>query len=197
MNLLGLDIIGVGNHEFDEGVGRSCCGCRTAAATRSTAARTATPFYGSEFQYLAANVVDKSTRNPILPPYEIRSSCAASRSRSSAMTLEGTPTIVTPAGVAGLNFLDEADTVNRLVTRAEASKGVKAIVVLIHEGGSRAAPAYGTRCGASDPGGSTSPPIVDRMDDEVDVVVTGHTHAAVQLRRSTARSSRARRRSGG
>ena len=27
------------------------------------------------------------------------------------MTLEGTPTIVTPTGVAGLNFQDEADTV--------------------------------------------------------------------------------------
>ena len=31
------------------------------------------------------------------------------------MTLEGTPQIVTPAGISHVNFFDEADTVNALV----------------------------------------------------------------------------------
>jgi 5'-nucleotidase len=31
------------------------------------------------------------------------------------IVLEGTPTIVTPSGVAGLAFKDEADTVNALI----------------------------------------------------------------------------------
>ena len=34
------------------------------------------------------------------------------------MTLEDTPTIVTPAGVAGLTFHDEVDTANALVQNA-------------------------------------------------------------------------------
>ena len=38
------------------------------------------------------------------------------------------------AGVAGLEFRDEAETVNALVPELRA-RGVEAIVVLIHEGG--------------------------------------------------------------
>ena len=33
------------------------------------------------------------------------------------MTLEGTPNIVSPSGVAGFDFLDEADTVNALIPK--------------------------------------------------------------------------------
>ena len=43
-----------------------------------------TPFYGSVFQYLAANVIDKSTGNPLLPAYRSRTRRRARRSRSSA-----------------------------------------------------------------------------------------------------------------
>ena len=50
------------------------------------------------------------------------------------MTLKATPTIVTPSGVAGLEFRDEADTVNALVPRLRA-QGIEAIVVLVHQGG--------------------------------------------------------------
>ena len=55
------------------------------------------------------------------------------------MTLEGTPDIVSPSGVAGLDFLDEADTANRYA-RELRRRGVKAIVVLLHEGGTQTAP---------------------------------------------------------
>ena len=50
------------------------------------------------------------------------------------MTLKATPTIVTPTGVAGLEFRDEADTVNALVPHLRRH-GVEAIVVLVHQGG--------------------------------------------------------------
>ena len=50
------------------------------------------------------------------------------------MTLEGTPSIVTASGVAGLPFKDEAETANALVPVLKA-QGVNAIVVLLHEGG--------------------------------------------------------------
>ncbi len=88
------------------------------------------------------------------------------------MTLESTPSIVTPAGVAGLAFKDEADTVNQLI-RILKRGGINAVVVLLHEGG--LAPGSINGCVG------ISGPIVDivkRLDDAVDAVVSGHTHQA-------------------
>jgi 5'-nucleotidase len=86
------------------------------------------------------------------------------------MTLEGTPTIVTPSGVAGLRFLDEAATANRYAAQLKA-QGVNAIVVLIHEGGTQTG-------GLSDCAGISGAllDIVNRMSADIDVVVSGHTH---------------------
>ena len=53
------------------------------------------------------------------------------------MTLKDTPTIVTAAGVAGLEFTDEVATANALVPVLR-QQGVNAIVVLIHQGGRQA-----------------------------------------------------------
>jgi 5'-nucleotidase len=50
------------------------------------------------------------------------------------LTLKATPSIVVPAGVKGLEFRDEAETVNALVPQLRA-QGIEAIVLLIHEGG--------------------------------------------------------------
>ena len=86
------------------------------------------------------------------------------------MTLEGTPSIVTPSGVAGLRFLDEAETANKYAAALKA-QGVNTIVVLIHEGGLQTG-------GLSDCTGMSGA-IVDlanRMSNDIDVVVSGHTH---------------------
>ena len=48
--------------------------------------------------------------------------------------LKETPTIVTPTGVAGLTFLDEADAANNLVKELK-KKGVKTSILVIHQGG--------------------------------------------------------------
>ncbi|HEX8536235.1 MAG TPA: bifunctional metallophosphatase/5'-nucleotidase, partial [Cystobacter sp.] len=91
------------------------------------------------------------------------------------MTLQGTPEIVDAAGIQGLRFLDEADTVNALVPELK-KQGVRAIVVLVHEGGVQKGP------GASYDGcEGLSGPIVDivhRLDAEVDAVLSAHTHQA-------------------
>ena len=89
------------------------------------------------------------------------------------MTLEGTPSIVTPSGISELNFLDEAATVNALIPELK-QKGIETIVVLIHEGG--------TQIPSNSPINNCtnmSGPIVDivnNLDDAVDVVISGHTH---------------------
>ncbi len=86
--------------------------------------------------------------------------------------MKGTPEIISPVAAAGLEFRDEADTVNALVLEFRA-KGVEAIVVLIHEGG------YPT--GDYNECPAISGAIVDivkRFDRAVDLVISGHTHQA-------------------
>jgi 5'-nucleotidase len=172
-NEAGLDITSVGNHEFDEGKAELLRmqngGCHPVDGCQD-----GTPFYGSVFQYLAANVIDESSGNPLLPPYQIEF-VRGIKVAFIGETLEGTPEIVTPAGVAGLDFLDEADTVNALVRGPLHKKHVKAIVLLIHEGGGGAPTA--NSCGANGPGGAITG-IVNRLDPQVDIVISGHTHAA-------------------
>ncbi|HEY2982104.1 MAG TPA: bifunctional metallophosphatase/5'-nucleotidase [Anaerolineales bacterium] len=169
-NLIGLDYNAVGNHEFDEGWHElqrmQEGGCHPVDGCLD-----GDDFAGATFQFLAANVVRQDNGMTIFPAYKTRS-FAGAKIAFIGMTLEGTPLIVTPSGISDLNFLDEADTVNALVPELQ-SKGIETIVVLIHEGGMQSAPAPFNGCtGISGP----ILDIVNRLDDEVDVVISGHTH---------------------
>lgn len=168
-NLVGLDFNAVGNHEFDEGwaelVRLQEGGCHPVDGCLD-----GDGFDGANFRFLAANVVREDNGKTIFPAYRMRS-FAGAKVAFIGMTLEGTPTIVTPSGVAGLRFLDEADTVNALIPRLKR-QGIETIVVLIHEGGFPATFAYNGCVGISGP----IVDIVNRLDDEVDVVISGHTH---------------------
>ena len=97
-------------------------------------------FAGAVFQYLAANVFYAGTDQTILPPYEIKKIDNA-KIAFIGLTLEGTPTIVTPSAVAGLEFRPEVATVNALVEKLRNEQGVKAFVVLLHQGGFQNPPA--------------------------------------------------------
>ncbi|HEX8438023.1 MAG TPA: bifunctional metallophosphatase/5'-nucleotidase [Archangium sp.] len=171
MNMMGLDLNSVGNHEFDEGVTELLRmqrgGCHPVDGCKASPT-----FPGAKFKFLSANVfTDVATRKTLLPAYDIREFQGV-KVAFIGMTLEGTPLIVNPAGVAGLTFQDEADTVNALVPELK-QQGVEAIVVVIHEGG--------LQTGLYDECPGISGPIkelVERFDDEVDVVASGHTHQA-------------------
>ena len=88
------------------------------------------------------------------------------------MTLEGTPNIVSASGIQDVNFLDEAETANRYATELRKKHGVRAIVVLLHEGGVPTPFAGIDQCNVA--GAITD--IVDRTTQAVDLFVTGHTH---------------------
>ena len=176
-NLMELDYNGVGNHEFDEGVEEllrmQYGGCHPVDGCED-----GDPFLGATFDFLAANVKYKANGDTIFPPYAIHSFRGGLKVGIVGMTLEGTPSIVSPSAIASVNFLDEADTVNALVPELKR-QGVETIVVLLHEGGSTSNPlneATINQCGTLS---GALPPIVERMDDEIDVVVTGHTNWAV------------------
>jgi 5'-nucleotidase len=170
MNLLGLDIATVGNHEFDEGVAELRRVIDGGACHPDDGCLDGTGYEGSDADWLAANVVDRDTQEPILPPYEVRE-VRGVQIGVIGVVLEGTPSIVSPAGIADVAFLDEVETVNRYVAELRAD-GIEAIVVSLHEGGS---------AGATDVNGCTDPAgpafdIARGIDDAVDVVLSGHTH---------------------
>jgi 5'-nucleotidase len=170
MNLLGLDLNAVGNHEFDEGAAE-LLRMQNGGCHPTDGCLDGDGFAGADFQFLAANVVRKDNGKTLFPAYKIRSFGGA-KLAFIGIVLEGTPTIVTPSGVAGLEFKDEAETVNALIPQLKA-KGVNAITVLIHEGGVQS----GTFNGCVGISGAIVD-IVNRFDPAVDVVISGHTHQA-------------------
>jgi 5'-nucleotidase len=170
LSMMGLEIASVGNHEFDEGkdelLRMQNGGCHPIDKCQGPH-----PFVGAKFRYLAASTVEESSGKTIFPPYEIKQFDGIPIAFI-GLTLKGTPNLVSPPGVAGLQFRDEAETVNALVPELR-SRGVEAIVVLIHEGGFPAGD-YNECPGISGP----IVDIVRKFDKAVDVVVSGHTHQA-------------------
>ncbi len=169
MNQMGLDYNAVGNHEFDEGVTELLrmqnggCGPTDSCPDGR--------FDGAEFGFLAANVAYRDSGEPIFPPYAIRK-FGNIKVGFIGMTLEGTANIVSPSGIRDVQFLDEAETANRYATELRRQHGVRAIVVLLHEGGTPTPFAGIDACNVSGP----IVDIVERTSDAVDLFVTGHTH---------------------
>jgi 5'-nucleotidase len=184
MNRIGLEFNAVGNHEFDEGktelkrMQSGGCHPTDPNSCKGASVGTPVPFEGAKFKYLAANVFDTTTGATVFPPYGIKTFNGV-RVAFIGMTLKATPSIVTPSGVAGLRFDDEAATVNALVPKLRA-RGVEAIVVLVHQGGFQTLPPSPVDINgcAGDLAGSDIAGIVSQLDNAVDLVISGHTHAA-------------------
>ncbi|RKH06068.1 bifunctional metallophosphatase/5'-nucleotidase [Corallococcus carmarthensis] len=171
MNDIGLDISAVGNHEFDEG-GSELLRMQAGGCHPKDGCQDGTGFTGAKFKFLAANVATGPDRT-LFPRYDVRT-FEGVKIAFVGMTLEGTTTLVTPTGIAGLQFKDEVETVNALVPELKA-QGVNAIVVIVHEGGVPAVNSLYDECK-----GITGP-IVDiaaNLDPAVSVIVSGHTHNA-------------------
>jgi 5'-nucleotidase len=179
MNALDLEVTGVGNHEFDEGV-KELLRMQYGGCHPLDGCQDGDPFTGAFFKYLAANVFYEGTNRTILPPYKIERVGQQGKTKIAfiGLTLEGTPLIVTPAGVAGLEFRDEIVTINALVEKLKREQGIQSIVVLIHEGGQQNAPFAGgfMNINACENFTGAIKPIVESLDKEVDVVVSAHTH---------------------
>lgn len=169
MNVAGLDLNGVGNHEFDYGAahlkrlqagGCPSGGCKSGAT-----------FAGARFQFLAANVIETATRKTLFPPYAIKTFDGV-KVAFIGLTLRETASVVVAAGTAGLEFRDEANAVNALVPELRAA-GVESIVVVLHQGGT-------TSGGPNECTNLRGPieRIVQRFDRAVDLVISGHTHQA-------------------
>ncbi|HET8661966.1 MAG TPA: bifunctional metallophosphatase/5'-nucleotidase [Micromonosporaceae bacterium] len=174
MNVLGMDISSVGNHEFDEGTTElrrmQFGGCHPVDGCQD-----GDGFEGADFRYLAANVVRKSDGLPMLAPFDVKIINGVPVGFV-GMTLEGTPTIVNPAGISTVTFKDEIETANKWAGFLRLF-GVKSLVLLIHEGGSQQTtpPAVPDVSSCANFAGAITG-IVAGLRPEYGVVVSGHTH---------------------
>jgi len=182
LNQIGLDVSSVGNHEFDKGrtellrLQNGGCYPReddgSVGVVGKDTCMNAGTFSGARFQYLAANVVDNRTEQTLLPATALRE-VGGVKIGFIGLTLRSTPSVVTPAGVVGLRFLNEVSTVNKLVPVLKA-QGAAAVVVLIHQGGQTSARTVQDKTCPDFSGPILE--LADAFDAAVDVVVSGHTH---------------------
>jgi 5'-nucleotidase len=173
MDLLGLRASTVGNHEFDAGrvelLRQQKGGCKSPRADK--ACKFDPDYAGAKFSYLAANVIDMVTRKPILPAYKIETAHGVKVAFIGTVLRETAETSLA-SGIAGLQFIDEADAINRQLPELR-QQGVGVFVVLLHQGGTTVEKFDQQDC--SQLTGAVVD-VVKRLDPAIRVVVSGHSH---------------------
>lgn len=173
MNLMGLQMSSVGNHEFDQGrkelLRQQNGGCDSPRPKK--ACKLAPDFKGARFTYLAANVLDKATGKPFMPAYRIET-VKGIKVGVVGVVLQDTASVAVSSAIAGLDFIGEAEAINRSLPQMRAD-GAQVIVALVHEGGrtdeSPQQPACKGLTGAV-------VDIVKQLDPAIRLVITGHSH---------------------
>jgi 5'-nucleotidase len=159
-----------GNHELDAGLPEMLRLIR--GGNHAQGPYLQDPYKGANFPYICANLVQAATGKPLFKPYVVRMVEEVPVAFIGAI-LHQASSFLSPESLEGLKILDEADTINRYVRELQA-QGVHTIIAVMHQGGFQQQ-ASETASHVSSLGGDIAP-IVKRLDDEVDVVLTGHTH---------------------
>jgi 5'-nucleotidase len=167
-NLIGIP----GNHEFDAGIDelkRLLNG-----GTHKTNPYSENPWLGAAFPVISANIKYKSNGKLVFPPYIIKHIDGVQVAFIGA-TYSQTPSIVKNADIDKLLFINEADGINSCIQEIK-NKGIKAIIAIIHNGGTQRAFTGMTAPESKDLNGPILS-ILERLDPEIDVVITAHTHS--------------------
>ena len=176
-NLLGIDAVAVGNHEFDYGpvgpaVVATAPGEDPLGALKARIAQ-------AQFPFLAANIVEASTGAPPawLHGTALRTVEGVRVGIIGLITMD-TPTSTNPLNVAGLRFLPLAP-VAKAAAKQLRGQGADVVVVVAHAGGrceDLADPHDLTHCKA---GEEIFSMLEELPPGTVDAVVAGHTHRTV------------------
>lgn len=162
LNAMGLDASAVGNHEFDLGFDDIAPGGRVDQV--------------ADFPYLGANVYAAGTQDPVLEEYFIADDLASGVTVGFIGTVtEETASLVSPDGIADIEFGDPAEATNRVadqLTDGDESNGEADVVVMLtHEGSSESECAdITTSANFGD--------IVQGVTGDVDAIISGHTNNA-------------------
>ncbi|OLB73382.1 MAG: hypothetical protein AUI14_26435 [Actinobacteria bacterium 13_2_20CM_2_71_6] len=188
-NLMNVNFSSVGNHEFDKGkdelkrIENGGCkptvGC-TGAPYALRHGGTTDRYPGARFQYLSANVIDDARGRSLFPAFGTKWFWTDS-GRPVGLgfigeVLKDTPSIVTPTGVAGLSFVDEADAANKAAQQL-ARHGIHIPILVIHQGGLQSGPDTALNGCAGNLAGTEIEKIAQRLDPSIKVIISGHTHA--------------------
>ncbi|WP_233201802.1 choice-of-anchor I family protein [Cryobacterium sp. Y11] len=156
----GLDASVVGNHEFDGGW--------------DDLSNRVVSSFGDPRYALGANVYLKGSTTPALDEYWVTEVDGVRVGFIGTVT-EQTASMVSPAGIADIEFGDQLEAANRVaaqlqdndVTNGEAD----VIVLLTHEGG------VGTECAAIGAADSLYGDLIRGASANIDAILSGHTHA--------------------
>jgi 5'-nucleotidase len=159
LNALELDSSAVGNHEFDQGIDDL----------------TGRVSDEADWSYLGANVYLAGTTTPALEEYDIFEVDGVRVAVIGAVTQE-TPTLVSPAGIASLEFGDPVEAVNRVADELIADDLADVIVAEYHEGAGAGTPDGATLEEEIALTDSAFSAIVTDTSANVDAIFTGHTH---------------------
>lgn len=161
----------VGNHEFDRNISELLRLIHGGDGT-TTITHLVEPYPGALFPIVAANVFWEESGEPLLDPYVIEDVGGVKVAFIGAVT-SVTKEISLPGNVALLRFTDEADAINAQVASLK-EQGVRSFIVLLHEGGAQT-PYDGPTRETGDLSGRVAS-ITVRLDEDVDVVLSGHSH---------------------
>jgi 5'-nucleotidase len=161
LNALELKASAVGNHEFDGGW----------ADLRD---RVIAGGSNAKFPVLGANVYMKGTTDPVLPEYTVLEMDGVKVAVIGTVTQE-VPSLVSPAGIADLEFGDPVDAINRVAARITAENLADVIVVENHDGAGSGTPDGATLEEEVAAGGPFAK-LVTETSADVDAIFNGHTH---------------------
>lgn len=157
LNAAGLDVSAVGNHEFDRGFDDLQGRVQDLA----------------DWEYIGANVYKDGA--PALTETYTKTFDGVTIGFVGAVT-EELPSLVSPAGIQGVEVRDIVTEVNRAaddLRDGDQTNGEADIVVLlVHEGAANTS--YEAAANPGTPFGD----IVNGVDDDVNAIVSGHTHLA-------------------
>lgn len=180
MNALGVEFDAVGNHELDvsksflvDHMAKGKCFGKVGVDScfiDSTGRR----FHGADFSFQSANIVDATGRT-IVAPYTIR--WVRDHDRAYPVGFIGLTVPDTPVGSTSyqpdLKALDPLESANAAAAEL-TRRGVKAIVLNMHDGGTDASPTYDNCVNPSGP----AIELARKVTPQIDAIVTGHWHAA-------------------
>ena len=171
LNSIGTTASAVGNHELDEGY-RELLRIQFGGCHPVDGCQFHNPYTGADFAYLASNITFTNTGLPATLPFTIKSVGGVKVGIIGA-TLKDLPTIVSPDGIQGLSFGDEAAAINRSSALLQRL-GVKAQVVVIHQGDSTVGANGPNDCNLAANGPLSA--INAGVSANVDAIISGHTH---------------------
>ncbi|MDR1265320.1 MAG: bifunctional metallophosphatase/5'-nucleotidase [Propionibacteriaceae bacterium] len=165
---IGFQTAVVGNHEFDRGLadlqdrvigGHQADG--TPAAVKA------------DWTYIAANVVDKTSGQPVLAPYNIQTLADGLRIAIVGAVTQETPALVSPSGVATVDFTDPVAAVNHYADLIKAQDLADIVIADYHEGAATAASLDAALAATA-----VFAHLVNDTNANVDAIITAHTHLA-------------------